>query len=123
MDKPNAEKLVISWLGTLPNITGDWPISSDKASTPPEYFILVDRTGGARESMVLDMAEILIEVYHKTSRVTASDLANYIADQVPQLPAFAESITGAKVNSVVSLDDLIGQYHRYQIYVDVNNRR
>lgn len=123
MDNPNVEKLVIAWLQTLGEIDESWPVSGDKPAPLPDQFILVDRTGGPREAMVLDQAEILIEVYSKDSRSTASDMANYIADQIPQLPAYAESITGAKVNSVVNLDDLIAQYSRYQVYVDVNNRR
>jgi hypothetical protein len=124
MDNPNTEKLVIAWLQTLDEITGDWPVYGDKPATLPDQYILVDRTGGPREAMVLDRAAILIEVYHKNSRVTASDMANYIADQIPAgLPAYAESITGASVNSVVNLDDLIAQYSRYQVYADVNNRR
>lgn len=123
MDNPNTEKLVISWLQSLSEVDNTWPVSGDKPKTPPAQFILVDRTGGPREAMVLDRAEILIEVYCKDSRVTASDMANYIADQVPTLPAFSESITGATVNSLINLDDLISEYSRYQLYVDVNNRR
>lgn len=123
MDKPNTEKLVIEWLQSLSEINTAWPVSGDKPTTAPAQFILVDRTGGPRIAMVLDTATILVEVYHKTSRVTASDMANYIADNVQFLYAYAESITGATVNSVVNLDDLIGEYSRYQVYIDVNNRR
>lgn len=118
--KPNVEKLVIAWLDQLADVPV--PVYGDKPSTLPESFMLVDRTGGPRESMVLDTAEILIEIYHKTSRVTASDYANIIADHIPELTA-VESITRAKVNSVVKLDDVIGQYFRYQIYCDIFNRR
>lgn len=116
----NIEALVIEWLGT---VVSDYPVSGDKPTKPPEKFILVDRTGGPREAMVLDRAEILIEVYHKTSRFTASDKAGDIADLIPQLPAYAADITHAKVNSVVNLDDTLAQYHRYQIYCDVYHRR
>ena len=68
------------------------------------------------------MAEILIEVYHKTSRLEASEQANKIADVITDLLQYDE-ITKAKVNSVVHLDDTLNQYYRYQIYVDVYNRR
>ena len=120
MDKPNVEKLVIGWLEDHANIT--WPVHGDMPETRPEKFLLVDRTGGAREAMVLDTAEILIEVYHQKSREMASDEANKIADLIPELKAI-ESITRAKVNSVIKLDDSIGKFWRYQIYVDVFNRR
>lgn len=117
----NVEKRVIKWLD---GIAGDYLVSGDKPKGKqlPEKFILVDRTGGAREAMVLDMAEILVEVYHRTSRLEASEKANAIADAVSGLLQYDE-ITRAKVNSVVHLDDTLGQYYRYQIYLDVYNRR
>jgi len=112
----NVEKRVIKWLEASGIVSGYF-VSGDKikAKSLPEKFILVDRTGGAREAMVLDMAEILIEVYHKTSRFEASEKANAIADAVTGLLQYDE-ITRAKVNSVVHLDDTLGQYYRYQIY-------
>lgn len=117
---PNVEAIVISWLNGI--IGTGWNVYGDQPKTKPVKYALVDRTGGPRESMVLDQAEILIEVYHKTSRLTASEKANEIADAIPQLTA-TESITRAKVNSVVNLDDTINGYHRYQIYCDIYNRR
>lgn len=117
---PNVEKEVIAWLASF---VGDaWPVSGDKPQKLPTSYILVDRTGGPRESMVLDRAEILIEVYHKNSRVTASDKANEIADAIVGL-LDREHITRAVVNSVVNLDDVITQYSRYQIYCDIYCRR
>lgn len=121
MSTRNIEVIVIEWLNT---ILGDgWEASGDKLRQPPAQFVLVDRTGGPRESMVLDRAEILVEVYHKNSRITASDKANEIADKVPQLLAYDPDITHASVNSVVNLQDLITQYNRYQVYLDVYYRR
>lgn len=116
----NIEALVIQWLG---DVASDYPASGDTPRQRPEKYILVDRTGGPREAMVLDRAEILIEVYHKNSRETASEKANEIADLVPGLLAYNENITRAVVNSVVNLDDIIGKYSRYQIYCDVYYRR
>lgn len=118
----NIEAIVINWLETLDGSANDWPVSGNKPTEAPDQYILVDRTGGPREAMVLDRAEILIEVFHKTSRSTASDKADQIADAVIELLAY-ENITRAKVNSVVNLDDLLGQFHRYQIFVDVYHRR
>lgn len=120
MDKPNVEKVVIGWLDDHAGIT--WPVHGDMPDPRPDKFILVDRTGGPREAMVLDAAEILIEVYHKGSREMASDEANKIADMIPEL-AQIEHITRAKVNSVIKLDDTLGKYYRYQIYCDVFSRR
>lgn len=119
----NIEVLVIEWLDTFNGSANDWVVSGDKPKDLPEQFITVDRTGGAREAMVLDRAEILIEVYHKTSRIEASEKANEIADMIIQLEAYDENITHASINSVVNLDDTLTQYHRYQVYCDVYYRR
>lgn len=117
----NIEVGVIEWLNTFAG--EDYPASGDKPKTVPNSFILVDRTGGPREAMVLDRAEILIEVYNKDSRMEASDKANEIADRIRELPAYDENITHATVNSVVNLPDLIAQYQRYQVYCDIYFRR
>lgn len=117
----NIESSVIAWLNTV--LDSGWAAYGDKPKDPPEKYVLVDRTGGGREAMVLDTAEILIEVYHKTSRATASDKANELADKIVELEAYSEDITHADVNSVVNLDDTLTQTHRYQIYCDIYNRR
>ena len=117
----NIEVIVIEWLQSVADAA--YPVSGDKPKTPPATYILVDRTGGDREAMVLDRAEILIEVYNKDSRLAASNEANRLADLVPALKAYHENITRADVNSVVNLPDLIGQYQRYQVYCDIYFRR
>lgn len=111
---------VIDWLKNGP--AAGWTVASKKPSPLPEKFVTVSRSGGGRESMVLDMAEVLIEVYHKSSDLTASDMADTIADRITELLE-VEDITRAEVNSLVSLDDTIAQYYRYQIYCDVFLRR
>lgn len=120
MANVNVEKVVIGWLSL--NIGSGWAVFGDQPKLRPEKYVLVDRTGGPRESMVLDKAEILIEVYHKNSRLEASDKAYDLGDILPQLVAL-EPITRSKVNSIVKLDDIVGQYWRYQIYVDIFARR
>lgn len=117
----NVETIVIAWLKTVAG--NDYPVSGEIPETRPDSFITVDRTGGPREAMVLDRAEILIEIYHKTSRLEASNKANQLADLVPQLLAYDANITRAAVNSVVSLDDTLGGYRRYQVYCDIYYRR
>lgn len=123
MAKADAEEIVIAWLNTI--LGSGWSASGQKPKTPSEKYVLVDRVGGPREAMVLDRASLLIEVYHKDSRKTAKDKANEIADRVIELAAFAENITLRKdaVNSVVHVPDLITQYERYQVYIDINCRR
>lgn len=117
MAKVDVEAVVVAWLNSV--LPTGWDAYGDKPETPGDQYVLVDRTGGPRESMVLDKAEILIEIYHKTSRSAAKTLALSLADQVVALEAYNADITHADVNSVVNLDDTLAQYHRYQIYCDV----
>lgn len=117
MAKVDVEAVVIAWLNSV--LPSGWDAYGDKQKTPGTKYVLVDRTGGPRESIVLDKAEILIEVYHKDSRATAKTVANDIADQIVGLEAYSADVTHASVNSVVNLDDTLAQYHRYQIYCDV----
>lgn len=117
----NLEVLVIDWLKTI--VDPAYTVSGDKPNPMSDTYITVDRTGGPREAMVLDRASILIEVYNKDSRLAASDVANMIADRIPELPAYDQNITHADVNSLVNLDDVVAEYHRYQLYCDVYYRR
>ena len=116
----NVEAMVIAWLNDL--VPG-YPASSDTPKTLPNTYILVERTGGAREAMLGDAAEILIEVYDKDSRYDCSQIASFIADYIIELPIEYANITRASVNSIISLDDTTKQYHRYQIYCDVFHSR
>lgn len=118
----NVESIVIDWASSLPGAE-DWPIFGDMPEYAPIAFVLVDRTGGPREAMVLDRAEILFEIYHKESRLNASNKANELADAVPILAESYDDITRSAVNSVVNLPDTIAGYHRYQVYCDVYYRR
>lgn len=117
----NIEALVIGWLND--NLASGWTAYGDKPKTLPTKYVLVERTGGAREAMVLDMAEILIEVYSKNSRLEASNEANTIADIIPSLVSLEDDITHASVNSIIQLDDTETQTWRYQIYLDIYHRR
>jgi hypothetical protein len=121
MAKADVEELVVSWLNSI--IGSGWSASGNKPKNLPVKFITVDRTGGPREAMVLDRAEILIEVYHKSSRKDAKDKANDIADRIIELESYSDDITHASVNSMVNLQDLVAQYERYQIYCDISCRR
>lgn len=121
MAKADVEEIVVSWLNEIAG--EDWSASGDKPKQQPNQFITVDRTGGIREAMVLDRAEILIEVYHKTSRLEAKNKANDIADRLVELLSYSDEITRATVNSVINLPDLVAQYQRYQVYCDIYCRR
>lgn len=120
LDKADVEEVTIAWLNSwLPD---GWVASGDKPKDAGTQYVLVDRTGGPREAMVLDRAVINIEVYHKTSRLEAKNMATEIANRIRELEAYEHNVTKAAVNSFVHLPDLIAQYERYQVYCDINCR-
>jgi hypothetical protein len=117
----DVEVIVVAWLNSI--LGTGWAASGSKSKEAGEKYVLVDRAGGPRVAMVLDAAQILIEVYHKDSRSAAKNKANEIADRIVELKAYAHNVTTAEVNSVVHLPDLLGQYERYQVYCDISCRR
>lgn len=117
MAKVDVEAVVVAWLNSI--LPSGWAAHGDKPDDNPEKYVLVSRTGGPRENIVLDKAEILIEIYHKTSQSAAKNVMLDIADRVIDITSYSENITRAKVTSTVNLDDLLAQYERYQIYCDV----
>lgn len=114
----NAEIIFINWLAEKI----DWQVSGDMLERTPEKFIIVDRTGGTRENCIMDSAELLVEVYHKTSRVECSEMSQHIADIIPEILEL-EPVAHAKINSIIKLDDLNKQFFRYQIYINLKIRR
>lgn len=117
----DVEEITVAWLNSI--LGAGWSASGNKPKDTPEKYVLVDRAGGPRVAMVLDAAQILIEVYHKESRTAAKNEANAIADRIVELKAYAHNITTAEVNSVVHVPDLITGYERYQVYCDIACRR
>lgn len=117
----DVEVIVVKWLNSI--LGTGWQAHGKKPKETPDQYVLVDRAGGPRVAMVLDAAQILIEVYHKDDRVKAKNKANDIADRIVELKAYAHNITTAEVNSVVHLPDLIAQQERYQVYCDISVRR
>jgi hypothetical protein len=122
MPSLDIEETVIAWLNKI--LPEGYSASGDKPKDPtPDTYVLVDRTGGAREAMVMDRAAILIEVYNKDSRKAAKDVALMIGDRIRELTAEADDLTHADINSIVNLPDTLSQYQRYQVYADVYGRR
>ena len=77
----NVEVAVIQFLKSQTN----WTVAGEVPADNPAKFITVERTGGAREAMVLDMAEVMISVYHKTSKLECANQTDEIADVIPGL--------------------------------------
>ena len=116
----NIEVLVINYLST--NLAG-WSITGEVPKTLPDKFITVERTGGGRNYMVQDLAEVQVSVYHKNSKLTASEMANEIADIAHGIYEDYEDITKVSVNSIIQNDDTVRGYRRYLVFLDVYNRR
>lgn len=116
----NIEVLIIQFLQA--NISG-WSVTGDVPKSQPTKFMTVERTGGGREFMVLDTAEIQVSVYSKNSKLEAAEMADEIADLAPAVADYYEDTTRCKVNSVVQNDDTTRGYHRYLVFLDVYNRR
>lgn len=116
--KATVEENVYIW---LKEVTGGWSVTPDIPTKRPNSFVTFDRTGGGYGDLVLDRAEILVEVYDKNSRTLAMQETQKIARTVNKLLEF-ENVTRAEINSIIHLDDVISGYHRYQIYLDVYQR-
>lgn len=117
----SVEAIVVAWLN---DVLADYKASTNVPKSLPSKFVLVRRTGGGRQDLVGDAAEIRIEVYDKNSQVDCSTIANYIADHIETgIPAEVEDVTAVKVNSIISLDDKEKQYYRYQIFLDIFHSR
>lgn len=119
----DVEVIVVAWLNSI--LGAGWAAHGKKPKETPDQYVLVDRAGGPRIAMVMDAAQILIEVYHKTDRTAAKSKAYEIADKIPQLATYSDNIQVRHdaVNSVVHLPDLITGYERYQVYCDISCRR
>lgn len=112
--------ILIDWANdTIP----DYPASNLIPDDLPDRFMTIERGGGERRAMVLDVADIVIDVYDKESAVDCAEIADYIADHIPDLLAVNDNITLAKVDNVFPLNDTVRGYFRYEIACSINYRR
>lgn len=119
--RETVEGIVVAWLN---DTLADYKASTNTPKGLPVRYCLVRRTGGGRQDIVGDAAEIRIEVFDKNSQVDCAEIANYIADHIElALPAEYEDVTAVKVNSIISLDDKEKQYYRYQLFIDIFHSR
>lgn len=115
MQSINVEQRLADWLGALLSVPVLWGVPEDR----PPSFVTVERTGGARDSRVVDRPTVAIQCWAGT-RAEASILA-YEVDSL--LPSFAgeDGICSVKRNSLVNWPDIdgSGSRPRYQIVVDL----
>lgn len=120
MNNESILAMVIAWLGEL--VPG-YPAATKVPTDLPDKFITVERGGGERRAMVLDMADLVIDVYDKESEVDCSAIADFIADKIPSLVEESDNITHADVQNVFQINDTQRGYNRYEIACSVYHRR
>lgn len=120
MNNASIIAIIVAWLN---EIVPGYPASTKIPKTLPKRFSIVERGGGERRRMVLDMADIVIDVYDKESEVDCSAIADFIADKIPTLVEESEDITHADVQNVFQLNDTQRGYNRYEIACSVYHRR
>lgn len=119
-NKPNLLALIIAWVNDL---LPDYQASTKIPKQLPATFSIVKRVGGTRRQMVLDMADIEIQIYDKNSELDCSNIADFVADMIPSLLAEYDDITHAEVTSVVQLNDYDLDYNRYTVSCSIYYRR
>lgn len=112
--------ILIAWLN---DVFPDYPASTQVPKELPDRFMTIERAGGERRRMVLDMADIVIDVYDKESELDCATMAEYIADHIPDLLKESENITSATVQNVFQLNDTKRGYYRYEIACSIYFRR
>lgn len=69
--------------------------------------------------MLGDSANVLIEIYDKTSKPDCAEIADFIADSAKTLEEEYADVTSVTVNSVIPNEDTERQYYRYEIFLDI----
>lgn len=115
MESINIEEHLASWLDARMGVPVLWEVPNPR----PSSFVTVERTGGQRDSVVVDRPVLAIQCW-AASRAEASRLA-YEVDAL--LPGFAcePGITKASRNSLYNHPDTDGAKirPRYQIVADL----
>jgi hypothetical protein len=109
----DIEAQFISWLAECVEVS----VSADVPNPRPLSFITVERTGGARASVVRDTPTLAVQCWAAT-RSQASALALTVDDLLP-LFAFEPGIGRVARNSLIHFPDLEGKVARYQLVVDI----
>lgn len=123
MQSINIEIKLIAWLSQRVStpVFAEVPNDTDAFGDTgrPEEFITVERTGGARDSEIIDRASIAIQCW-STSRSLASKLA-YAVDDTMNDFVEAQGIARVQRNGLYNFPDQINgtTISRYQILFDI----
>lgn len=114
----NIEEIIIAYLSNVFDI-------ETYADVPKEYpvrFVTVERTGGIRDSLVIDRPMVAVQCWAETRR-DAADFAYKVDDALRSLPAHNKRVTFARRNSLYNFPDPESKKPRYQLvyeFVAVN---
>lgn len=118
----DIEAALIPWLAQRVSVPifAEVPNGKDQygENGRPNEFITVERTGGARDTEVIDRPSVAIQCW-STSRSKASKLA-YEVDEVMQSFLEVQGVTKVQRNGLYNFPDLLGGKlaNRYQLIFD-----
>lgn len=116
-----AEQIVIKWFSEQ---FPDYPISTQKPKNLPSKFAVLRRDGGERDTKVMDIADLQIEIYDKDSEFNCATVASDVCDKIEDsLASYDKDIAKTKVYGASNIGDERLQYFSYLIDFSVWYRR
>lgn len=117
----DAERDVVDHLNSLglgATAYYDVPNPRPTSLSPPQPFVVVERTGGPREDMVAERPVLDIQCW-ATSRRDAALLADSVQSAVFGMPDALENCFGASITSTFRDYDLDSGTPRYHVVAEV----
>ena len=110
----NIEAILIKYFND--NLPEGWEAFADIPDVKPDQYVQVERTGGPVGSVRIEVPEVIVSFYHKTSAVEASKVALDMDIKMRAEIIRHNAVSKAERLSLVRLDDLVTKYRRYQAY-------
>ena len=85
-------------------------------SDRPDSFVTVERTGGGRDSVIIDRPMVVIQVW-ALKRLEASEMAYSIRDVLIDM-VLEKNICKVSINSIYNYPDAESGSNRFQLVVD-----
>lgn len=102
---PDIEAVIVGWLAAvLPAYGVNQPVSTRVPNPRPVQFIRIVRTGGPRQNMVVDGAQVTIECWHRDSAPTAAGTAAIVRAVVSS----AKNVTTPSGTVIYDVDEFSG---------------
>lgn len=98
----------------------DVPVYGEVPPDPPEAFVLVEKTGGARANYIWS-ATLAVQSWHRGSLNSALELSGQVTQAMFDMVGDLSSIGGVRLNSEYNWTDPESKYYRYQAVFDVTH--